>query len=358
MPDTKLDSDATLTSALLAHAQRFLPCRLRETSVTLPEKESLAAAGVNDRTEQMYLAWRRTTLFAVAAVSLFAALLSAAVTLLEAEMFAPNLGGVLMKLTRTMSLFALPAGAIAAAVLWTNLAWSRWLLIGGWLIATLTPLVIGLMPFPYLTSADMPEFDISGRFCGMIHFFRVLAICLSFTPGVLRAGLWLKSLRPASAVGPWSVAAAAGVHVVVYWIVFLVLSQMCGNGWLFGAALFLIGGPLVYLIGYRWLLAPAGPATYRNLLIARGSHLLVAGFGLGLLGLFVVTKTFDPHGDLRLFGLHVDHALIRPGSMLQMVVDFVSRTFATSVIALDLFEQLHRAVTPVPSEPPAFSEPT
>ena len=91
-------------------------------------------------------------------------------------------------------------------------------------------------------------------------------------------GLWLKSLRPASAVGPWAVAATSGVHVVVYWIVFVVLSQMCGNGWL-SLPLFLIGGPLVYVIGYRWLLAQVGPATYRNLLIAPWHSFAGGGFG-------------------------------------------------------------------------------
>ena len=53
MPDMTLDSDATLTSALLAHAQRFLPYRRRDTTVTRPENESLSAAGVSDRTEQI-----------------------------------------------------------------------------------------------------------------------------------------------------------------------------------------------------------------------------------------------------------------------------------------------------------------
>src|SRR5690348_13184494 len=143
MPDTKIDN----SDALWAQAQRFLPYRLRDTLVTAAEKESLATAGVTDRTEQMYLAWRRTVLFAVAALSLFSAMVSAGVTLLEPELFAPSWVGVLMKLTRALSYFALPMGSMAAAVLWANLAWSRWLLIGGWLIATLTPLAIGMMPY-------------------------------------------------------------------------------------------------------------------------------------------------------------------------------------------------------------------
>lgn len=328
-------------SSFAAHFWRFVPYQLRETSVTPGEKETLVAAGVNDRTEQMYLAWRRTTLFALALASLLLAFLAALVALVEGEMFTPSWYGVLMKLLRSVSLFALPASALAAALMWTNFAWSRWLLAGGWLIGTLTPLVIGLVPCPYLTIFDLD--DARGLLCATVQVFRVLAIFLALTPGAVRAGLWLKSLRPVSLVAGWSVAIATGIHVVVYWIVFLVLSQLCGNNYLFAAALVLIGAPLVYALGYRWLIAPAGPGSGRNLLMARGLHLAIASVGLVLLLMFLFTKTFDPVGE-RLVGWRLENALIRPGTLIVMAVEFVVRSFFTSVVVTDVLEQLHRVI--------------
>jgi hypothetical protein len=178
----------------------------------------------------------------------------------------------------------------------------------------------------------------------MQTFFRVLAVFASMTPAAIRAGLWLKSLRPASPVGGWSVAIAAGMHLIVYWILFVALNQMCGNALLFVAAVCMIAGPVVYLIGYQWLLEPAGQDSFRRILMARSGHWLIFAAGLALFVVYFFTKSFDPLGEFWLFGFSAERSLIRPGTALAMLMDFVARTFATSIVALDLIEQIHRTI--------------
>jgi len=337
------EDEPSMMSVLETQARRFIPYKLRETALTPAEKETLTDAGMADRTERMYAAWRRTTLFAVGGVSLVAAVWTMLVAMIETEMFPANWFGVGMKALRVLAFYALPLSALGAASLWSNVRLSRWILIGGWLIGTATPLLIALVPAQYLTEGRGWEDDFQIRFGGAVSYCRVLAVFMALLPGAIRGGLWFKSLRPSSPVGAWGVTAAAAAHVVVSWIAFTALQQMIGNGLLLLAALLFIAAPLIYTVGYPWFLKPAGAEWFRNILMARGIHLAVFAFGMVIFIAFVFTRKFDDGGGLRLVGFSVDTALLRPGTLMQLILEFLARSFLTSVIVLDLLEAIHQS---------------
>ena len=177
----------------------------------------------------------------------------------------------------------------------------------------------------------------------MIHFCRVLALLLSLSPAAIRAGLWLKSLRlakPRSTLA-WCLAAAAMLHFVVYATstVFTdaLMLQMCGDLLLTVAAFLFISAPAGYVIGLRRFARAADAEALFFILVPRGVHLLIFLIGLNVFIVFISTRTLEP-GAFRLIGFDAATALFQPGTVIQMMLEFLARSLVTSILALDLLE--------------------
>lgn len=338
--DLQADEVARLRSAVEMHARRLIPYNLGGTQLTPGEFATLAAAGVKQRAASRYAAWRRTHLVVLAILGLLIGLYSAGATLLDTDLMRPNLLGHAVRGLRLLSFFALPIAAAAAAAVWANLRLSRGILLAGGLLGTLVPLLLALIPFPMLLADPFFIGELQAHPGATAQVFRILVVVLAIAAAGIRAALWSRSLRPGTPIATWSLRASAAGWLFVAWIALAILTHLVGNGLLMLAAPFLIGGPLAYFFAERWLDTGDDAQRRRTLLAVRGVDLLVFGIGAFLALVFLTTRILVDGGSFRLVGFDPETSLFRPGIVLQFTVEFLFRSYFTSIVFFDFLETI------------------
>src|SRR5581483_2408581 len=114
-----------------------------------------------------------------------------------------------------VTLYALPATALIALLLWARPRWSRRVLVGGWLLAFGVPFATALFPVEWRERlSEKPllhavEQVVYSWLYGLAYYVTLMPAVLSLLPGLVRACLRLKTLLPASILPGWCLAASA-----------------------------------------------------------------------------------------------------------------------------------------------------
>jgi hypothetical protein len=333
------------------HFIRSLSWNLRSLAVQPDEEARLIANGVDEADARRYLVWRRSVLLIVALPMLVSALLATLGWAGRDRSSFSDLGG-LLEIVQLAALYALPVTAWLAARAWDRHKRSRNILLRGWLVAFLTPLVLALIPFAWrfdLSNVDptqdptqvanmMSGFGLIGA---IVAYVTLMPAVLSLIPGVLRGCLRIKALIPESILPGLFLIAAAPLYILFFLVIFTTINQVAGNLVLILAVLALLMSPLLYLLNAGTFTRPLRtPEEVAKVGQVQATSMIILGIGLGLLVVYAFTATIFGKS---LVGLDEATSLMRPWSpsLFQLPLEYFVRSLFTTVLVADLFMQMN-----------------
>ena len=262
-----------------------------------------------------------------------------------------DLGGAL-EIVQLAALYALPITAWLAARTWDKHRRSRNILLRGWLIAFLTPLILALIPFAWrfdLSNADptqdptqvanmMSGFGLIGA---IVAYVTLMPAVLSLIPGVLRGCLRIKALIPESILPGLFLIAAAPLYILFFLVIFTTINQVAGNLVLILAVLSLLMAPLLYLFNAGTFTRPLRtPEEIAKVGQVQTTAMIILSVGVGLLVVYAFTATIFGKS---LVGMDEATSLMRPWSpsLFQLPLEYFVRSLFTTVLVADLFMQMN-----------------
>jgi hypothetical protein len=334
-------------STAWTHLKRAFTLNLRTLAATDAEKQALTARGIEDDIAQRYMAWRRSIFLLLAVLTGISALWST-IALIEKDVMPASAFGVLAKVVRLLSLYVMPAAAIVAACFWSRLQRSRSIILYGWAVSFLVPIVIALFPMHLLVEYSPRNEDerrqaaLGLGFIGAIWYYVLLMpTVLSLIPGVMRACLRLKTLLPESIITGWFMVAASPLYVLLWLVTFVTINQVAGNALLIFGLLLFMGAPLVYLCFAGLFIRPLKPEEAGKINLAQVISSGLFGTGCLLLLIYLFTKTI---GDVHLIGFDSDTSIARPWKIFQFAIEYAGRSLFTSTLMADLFMLVNLSV--------------
>ncbi|WP_395611863.1 hypothetical protein [Allosphingosinicella sp.] len=327
------------------HIKRAFTWNLRALPVEPDEEAQLLARGVDEPDARRYLVWRRSVLLVVAIPTLVSALLAALGTF-TTDMSAFSGTGVLLELLRLAALFVLPLTAWLAARAWDQHRRSRTILLRGWLVAFLTPLLLALVPFGWrldLSGArgDMNAITQVNNLLGLVGaisvYVTLMPAVLSLIPGVLRGCLRIKALLPQSVLPGLFLVAATPLYVLLFLVIFTTVNQVAGNMLLILGVLALLGAPLLYLINARTFTRPLHTEEeVARIGVVQKTVLVIVAVGVALIVIYAFTAEVLGKS---LIGTSAMTSILRPWSpsLIQFPIEYIVRSLFTTVLVADLF---------------------
>ena len=327
------------------HLRRAFNWNLRALEVDPTEEATLLANGVDEPDARRYLVWRRSVLLVVAIPTLVSALLAALGTV-TGNLSALSGIGILLEILRLAALFVLPVTAWLAARVWDQHRRSRTILLRGWLVGFLTPLLLALIPFSWrvdLSGAGGDENVITqaSNLLGLIGaisvYVTLMPAVLSLIPGVLRGCLRIKALIPQSVLPGLFLVAATPLYVLLFLVIFTTVNQVAGNMLLILGVLALLGAPLLYLINARTFTRPLHTEEeVARIGAIQQMVLVIIGIGLALIVTYAFTAELFGKS---LIGTSEMTSIMRPWSpsLIQFPIEYVVRSLFTTVLVADLF---------------------
>ncbi len=288
--------------------------------------------------------WRRSVLLAVAIPTLISALLAALGTF-TTDMSAFSGTGVLLELLRLAALFVLPLTAWLAARACQHRR-SRTILLRGWLVAFLTPLLLALIPFSWRidlsgargdTNAIAQVNNLLGLVGAIQVYVTLMPAVLSLIPGVLRGCLRIKALIPQSVLPGLFLVAATPLYVLLFLVIFTTVNQVAGNFLLILGVLALLGAPLLYLINARTFTRPLHTEEeVARIGAVQQMVLVIVAIGVALIVLYAFTAEILGKS---LIGTSQMTSIVRPWSpsLIQFPIEYIVRSLFTTVLVADLF---------------------
>jgi hypothetical protein len=312
---------------------------LSRAAVSPAERGRLVRRGVSQDALQRYLVWRRSLLLAVVLPLAFSAALGTLNGLEDWDYLTPP--GKLVTGLDTLSLYTLPATALAAALLWSRPKLSYRVLVGGWAVGFVLPLLTSLLPLRWLipTPDEYGEVvnkvarEVIDAVAAFLYYFALMPTVLSLIPGGLRACVRVKSLLPGATLPGWFLVAGAPLYVLLLLVLFIAVNQVIGNLLLLAGAAVLLTAPLVYLARAGLFVRPLPAARRPALARVQWAFLGCTFLGAALLVAYLLTKeVFGFH----LFGTDPKTSLLRPWKLVQFFIEYLGRTFFITVVAADL----------------------
>jgi hypothetical protein len=333
------------------HLKRAFKWNLRELPVEPDEEAQLLANGVDEPDARRYLVWRRSVLLVVAIPTLVSALL-ATLGMLTSDHTNQSGTGVLLDIVRLAGLFVLPLTAWLAAKTWDNHRRSRTILVRGWLIAFVTPLVLALIPYGWRMNiaGDDQQVSVANTLFGFVGAIQVyvtlMPAVLSLLPGVLRGCLRIKALIPQSVLPGLFLIAATPLYVLLFLVIFTTLNQVIGDFILILGIMALLGAPMLYLLNARTFIRPlATEEEVARIGTIQKTVLAVIGVGVGLIVIYGFTHTIpipNQMGGIRrlaLVGLESGSSVIQlwKPDVIQFPIEYIVRSLFTTVLVADMF---------------------
>lgn len=365
---------------------------LRVLSVGVGERERLERGGVVDATVQRYLVWRRSIFLVVILLTLASAGLA---TCNEAGVFDPvepvasaveeseeeeedaggnplveQAGQVLAaavapveeepKATgfskfadwvHLVALYSVPASALGALVFWTRVRVSHHILLAGWAIGSLAPMLIALCPWSwwgYDMTPDPDATDIEklrdaaeSAKDAAEYLITLMPIVVSMLPGMQRACMRLKTLLPESVLPGWFIVSSAPLHCLMFMVLFVVANQVADNPLFLGGMVCILAAPLTYLVRADVLTRPlVTEADHRSLARVRMTMTGLSVLGGAMLVTFAMTQSvFDMH----LVGRD-DNAMLYPTDIPVLLLEGFGRSLFITVLGADLFLRMNLSV--------------
>ena len=335
-------------SRFMLHVKRALGWDVRSMPVEEDERQRLVANSVDEENARRYLVWRRSVLLFIFPITALSALL-AVIGSLTTDWRALTGFGVLLELLRLLTLFVLPLTAFLAARTWDRHRLSRTILVYGWLVAFLTPLLLAMFPYTWrldLSRAVSPtDLDAASALLSAVAaasvYVTLMPAVLSLIPGVLRGCLRVKALLPESILPGWFLIASTPLYVLLFLVIFTTINQLAGNLVLMLAVFALLFAPLLYLINAPTFTRP----LHTNEEIAKIGNVqtlatVIVAIGLVLMVVYAFTATVFGRS---LVGASEATSWMRPWSpsFIQFPIDYLVRSMFTTVIVADLFMQMN-----------------
>lgn len=332
------------------HIRRALGWDLRAITVDPKEHDLLVAASVDEEDARRYLCWRRSVLLVVAIPTLLSAIL-ALIAVLRQDLSSMSPVGVSLEFLRVAALFALPVTAWLAARAWDRHRTSRNILLRGWMVAFLTPLMLALIPYSWRIDMSAADATTRGQMTALISlagaavvYITLMPAVLALIPGVLRACLRVKALLPESILPGWFLVAATPLYVLLFLVIFSTVNQVAGHALLVLGVFALLAGPLLYLVNMTTFTRP----LHEEAEIARIGQIqrnvyIVVGVGIVLLLLWAFTAELMGKS---LIGTDESDSLIRPWdpNLIQFPLEYIVRSLFTTVLVADLFMLMNLSV--------------
>jgi hypothetical protein len=332
------------------HVRRALGWDLRAIEVEPAERETLLAAGVDEEDARRYLCWRRSVLTVVAIPTLLSAIL-ALIGVLTSDNSARSPVGLSLEFLRVAALFALPICAWLAARAWDRHRTSRNILLRGWLVAFLTPLLLALIPYSWRVDLSSTDASMRGQMTAFVSlagaavvYVTLMPAVLALIPGVLRACLRVKALLPESILPGWFLVAATPLYVLLFLVIFSTVNQVAGHALLVIGVFALLGGPLLYLVHMTLFTRPLHePAEIARIGQIQRNVYIVIWIGIALILLWAFTADFFGKS---LIGLDERSSLVRPWDpdLIQFPLEYIVRSLFTTVLVADLFMLMNLSV--------------
>jgi hypothetical protein len=333
------------------HLRRSFNWNLRSLPVEPDEEARLIANGVDEADARRYLVWRRSVLLVVAIPTLVSALLATLGTL-TTDMSSMSGIGILLEFVRLGGLFVLPLTAWLAARAWDNHRRSRTILVRGWLVAFIIPLVLALIPYSWrvdLTGGDANQISAANALLGFVGavsvYVTLMPAVLSLLPGVLRGCLRIKALLPESILPGLFLVAATPLYVLLFLVIFTTVNQVIGDVLLILGIVALLGAPMLYLFNARTFIRPLRTEEERARVGAIQKMVLtVIGIGLGLIVVYAFTHEVVIPGQMgvrrmALLGFDSTGSLLQiwKPDVIQFPIEYIVRSLFTTVLVADLF---------------------
>jgi GYF domain 2 len=323
---------------------------------TATESERLSAAGVLDPTARKFAVWRRAVLWVSVVPTAFAALFGL-INVIDMEKSLKDMlsgFGIILFYLQALSLFALPATAVLAALAYDRLPHSTRLVLLGGLVSFGVPILIAFVPADVLGDPKTDPREAVGAaegrrtalgFAFGIYFYLILTpLVLSLLPAVSRACVRVKTFLPESLAPGWGLVASIPLFVLLTLTVFVVFYQFFGNFLLIIGLLLWIGAPLLYLSKFRLLTRPVTESPDLAAL-ARTQLMVVATIAAGMLLLVVYLFTAKV-GGMTIVGTEKEKSLIRPWSLDLHAkwIEYIGRSLFLTVLFADLLVRMALSV--------------
>jgi hypothetical protein len=315
----------------------------------------------DDLVLRRHLAWRRSVLVLVIALTALTAAIDTATRLAGGPQASfnfvlrldPEEGpaeqtwfGDLADLLWVLSFYAMPAAALPALLLWARPRASRSILLAGWCASFLVPVAIALAPWGWWTVepprpttsaarlARQYERLVEGLAWSNYYVFVLSPAVLALVPGLLRACVRVKRLLPESVLPGWFLVAAAPFNGLLVLLTVVALAQVAPSPLLLAGMLLWLAAPLAYLARARTLTRPlCSPQDLRGL----GATQVVAwALILASSGCLIAYAASWQAFGLRLVGLEPRTSLLRPWEVARYFLDFLGRSLFVTVLGADL----------------------
>lgn len=329
------------------HVKRAFNWNLLSLPVEPDEEATLLANGVDEEDARRYLVWRRSVLFVVVIPTLLAAMLKTFGAVSDG--FEGLSGtGILVGLAELLPLYVIALTAWLAAKCWDQHRRSRTVLMRGWLVAFLAPLLLALIPVGWridtssLSVTDMAQFNMGASLLGaMVVYFTLMPAVLSLIPGVLRACLRIKALIPEAILPGLFLVAATPLYIFLFLVIFTTINQAAGNLLLIAGVLALVGAPLLYMLNGRLFTRPLrSEEEVKKIGSVQNLVLLIMWIGVALIVGYAFTAEIFGRA---LIGTDPQTSAIRPWdpNLLLFPVEYIVRSLFTTVLVADLFMMMN-----------------
>lgn len=376
-----------------ATIRRAFVSNLKSVTLTGTEQSALQAQGIVDPTLQRYVIWRRATVVMVVLATLLSATVSAYRNMTEQadqpnviqsmtddllerlESLSPGGSeavkagaakleeredaedpqtafGAFEDAVHLVSLWLLPAAALAALLLRNRFRLSYKILVAAFVFSFFVPIFFALCPWSWwgyqeavISPGKQPVAyfidQIGGLLEGAGYLVALLPAVLSLVPGVLKACLRVKSLLPESLLPGWFIVVVAPFYGLFLLVVLVAVDQVTSDPVVISVMLLLIAAHWVY--GFR-------AKVFTNPWVADEDYLRMArvqrivGILTALAGIIIVAAlmTREVMG-VHFVGLDTEKSLLRPIELAEYVLEFIGRSMFVCALGADLFMRMNVA---------------
>jgi len=329
------------------HIKRAFNWNLQTLPVEPDEEATLLANGVDEVDARRYLVWRRSVLFVVVIPTLVAAVLKTVGGLSNGFDGLSGIG-ILVGLAELLPLYVIALTAWLAAKCWDQHRRSRTVLLRGWMVAFLTPLLLALIPFTWRADYSQVNPMQAGQVSAvlslggaMLVYVTLMPAVLSLIPGVLRACLRIKALIPEAILPGLFLVAATPLYIFLFLVIFTTINQVAGNALLILGVVALVGAPMLYMFNGRTFTRPLRTdEEVAKIGSVQTTVLVIMGIGLALIVTYAFTAELFGKS---LIGTNEQTSAIRPWdpNLIQFPIEYIVRSLFTTVLVADLFMMMN-----------------
>jgi hypothetical protein len=332
-----------VVATLKRHLSRVVTWDLHKVQPTADEKETLTRSGVTDETTQKYACWRRSVLWVTMGPTYLFALLAMIGNFMDFGVL--SVFGILAYLVLIVANFALPTGALLAAMNYDRIGRSSFWLLSGIILSFLVPVLVAMIPAPWLIK-DNPRGGGGGSLLKL--YIMLVPAVLAILPGVSRGCLRVKSILPASALAGWGYVLSVPLQILFSLAIFIVIYQLLSFG--YSATLLLLMGvlcwfasPAIYLVRMNLLTRPASRRDIQSLMSIASIATIVTAVGVFLVITFLFVATtaggislvgFGPSASIKAYNLDLHKSWI----------EYVCRSLLMAVLFSDLLIRMNLAM--------------